>query len=508
MGGLTVRRASPGWPGELPREDPTSARRILSGRSGDVASAEGGHGRDHQGQRVAPNEGGGAQGGAVDQWEVLRLVGDHDSEVVAQQPRRPAGAKPTDGVLHDGEVTEGDPQGGGGGAADGGDREADQGPHHGHRRDPQPDAGNRPHPGGIDAVGGAAPQPRRQQHDPEQQLQHRRQGEGKGAGGDQLGQQDPDPAGFPGQQGGHGAGVPLGPDQRRAQQPAQQDRKPAHPFQDPGEALVVEPAVLDGRADVLVAELGPLLGWEVGRHLVQLAGDALLDLGLAGHLSLGQGSLVHVAGDQEGDRGAGQDGQHGQGDANPDQPPGNDATYLHGQQGSHRATSSGCSAVSSRKTVSRSASSGRSSVTYRPWPARAWVTVAACSGGRATRRPAPSSDAGMPAAARTARPRSRSSSRTSRPAPWPLASTSATGPAATQRPRAKMATRSQVWRTSESRWLDTNTVWPSSPRPRSRSRTSLMPAGSRPLAGSSKISTSGSLSSAAARPSRCRMPSE
>ena len=70
----------------------------------------------------------------------------------------------------------------------------------------------------------------------------------------------------------------------------------------------MEPAVRDGVADVLLAEFGALLGWEVGRHLVQLAGDAPLDLGLASHLGLGQGSLVHVAGDQEGDRGAGQDG--------------------------------------------------------------------------------------------------------------------------------------------------------------------------------------------------------
>ena len=44
--------------------------------------------------------------------------------------------------------------------------------------------------------------------------------------------------------------------------------------------------------------------------------------------------------------------------------------------------------------------------------------------------------------------------------------------------------------------------------PRSRSRIHRMPSGSRPLAGSSKISTGGSASSAPAIPSRCRMPSE
>ena len=52
------------------------------------------------------------------------------------------------------------------------------------------------------------------------------------------------------------------------------------------------------------------------------------------------------------------------------------------------------------------------------------------------------------------------------------------------------------------------TVLPCAARPRNRSRISTMPAGSRPLAGSSRINRSGSLSSAIARPRRCFMPIE
>src|SRR6266540_1909847 len=51
-------------------------------------------------------------------------------------------------------------------------------------------------------------------------------------------------------------------------------------------------------------------------------------------------------------------------------------------------------------------------------------------------------------------------------------------------------------------------VRPSSPSRRNSSRTSLMPAGSSPLAGSSSIRTSGSLRRAAPMPNRCRIPRE
>ena len=58
-------------------------------------------------------------------------------------------------------------------------------------------------------------------------------------------------------------------------------------------------------------------------------------------------------------------------------------------------------------------------------------------------------------------------------------------------------------------WLETITVISYSSLIRfSRSRTCLMPAGSRPLVGSSRISSLGKPSRAAARPSRCFMPRE
>ena len=62
--------------------------------------------------------------------------------------------------------------------------------------------------------------------------------------------------------------------------------------------------------------------------------------------------------------------------------------------------------------------------------------------------------------------------------------------------------------TSGSRWLDRKMVTPAAFRSISRSRMSLMPRGSRPLVGSSRMSSCGRRTSAAARPSRWRMPSE
>ena len=58
------------------------------------------------------------------------------------------------------------------------------------------------------------------------------------------------------------------------------------------------------------------------------------------------------------------------------------------------------------------------------------------------------------------------------------------------------------------RWLDTKIVRPSEASWRMKVRTQRMPSGSRPLTGSSSISTGGSPSMAAAIPSRCVMPSE
>ena len=88
------------------------------------------------------------------------------------------------------------------------------------------------------------------------------------------------------------------------------------------------------------------------------------------------------------------------------------------------------------------------------------------------------------------------------------AASSATGPSAASRPRLMTTTSWTVWAASASRWLDTSTVRPSPARWPSRSRIQRIPSGSRPLSGSSMISTPGSPSRAAARVSRWRMPRE
>src|SRR5512132_2567307 len=78
----------------------------------------------------------------------------------------------------------------------------------------------------------------------------------------------------------------------------------------------------------------------------------------------------------------------------------------------------------------------------------------------------------------------------------------------TNRPRAMITTWSTVWATSASTWLETSTVRPWSASCRRKPRSQWTPSGSRPLAGSSRISTWGSPSRAVARPRRWRMPSE
>ncbi len=72
-----------------------------------------------------------------------------------------------------------------------------------------------------------------------------------------------------------------------------------------------------------------------------------------------------------------------------------------------------------------------------------------------------------------------------------------------------MTTRwSAVSAISDIRWLETKTVRPSAASCRARLRTQRMPSGSRPLTGSSRTTTGGSPSSAAAMPSRWPMPRE
>ena len=113
-----------------------------------------------------------------------------------------------------------------------------------------------------------------------------------------------------------------------------------------------------------------------------------------------------------------------------------------------------------------------------------------------------------PARSSTARPAGGSASRTRTSPVVPAASRPATEPDRITRPWDMMATRSQTCCTSLSWCEDSSTVTPLAPSRTMSSRTSLMPAASRPLPGSSRISSSGFFSSAAAMPSRCFMPSE
>ena len=73
---------------------------------------------------------------------------------------------------------------------------------------------------------------------------------------------------------------------------------------------------------------------------------------------------------------------------------------------------------------------------------------------------------------------------------------------ATSRPRSTIAALVQTSSTSASRWLDRNTVVPPATSSTSRSRTSRMPCGSSPLVGSSRTSSRGARSRAAASPRR------
>ena len=87
-------------------------------------------------------------------------------------------------------------------------------------------------------------------------------------------------------------------------------------------------------------------------------------------------------------------------------------------------------------------------------------------------------------------------------------SRSALLPSATITPRPMTTRWSATTSISCSRCDDSRTVPPRSAKPLSSPRIQWMPAGSRPLAGSSRISTCGSPRRACAMPSRCRMPSE
>ena len=89
-----------------------------------------------------------------------------------------------------------------------------------------------------------------------------------------------------------------------------------------------------------------------------------------------------------------------------------------------------------------------------------------------------------------------------------VSNSSLTLPSETMRPRLMRPIRLQIISTSGMMWVEKNTVFPRFFRPRMRSRTSARPMGSRPLIGSSRMTSSGSWSSAWAMPTRWFMPLE
>src|SRR6266545_5277632 len=113
-----------------------------------------------------------------------------------------------------------------------------------------------------------------------------------------------------------------------------------------------------------------------------------------------------------------------------------------------------------------------------------------------------------PAPASTVIVSDRCGVRTTTRSPEAAASSSPTPVSATSRPRPMTTRWSAVSSSSLIRWLETNTARPRAASSLAKPLNQRMPSGSRPLTGSSNSSTGGSPSSAAAMPSRCRMPSE
>src|SRR5665647_1930653 len=245
--------------------------------------------------------------------------------------------------------------------------------------------------------------------------------------------------------------------------------------------------------DLLLAVDGPVL-------------LCLVELSLLGGLLWGAERFGLLKAAEQHHPGDDQGAEHGDGR----EPAGEQALQLDLGQAHHRAAptaSRPSSAVSSRNTDSRSARTGVSSFTKRLCAARRLVISApslipsttSSPPSRRTRRP-PS------VRMRCAATGSATPTRTDVAVWSPI--TSATRPDASSRPWPMIETVSATCSTSSRMWLLTRTVLPCSPSDRIVLRISRMPAGSRPLVGSSKISRSGSLSSVAAMASRCFMPRE
>src|SRR4029077_8578570 len=165
------------------------------------------------------------------------------------------------------------------------------------------------------------------------------------------------------------------------------------------------------------------------------------------------------------------------------------------------------SPVSVRKTSSRVRSTARNSLTLMPAPTSASLMSAARSGSTESRS-VPSTAVTAAAPSMRSSCRRAASTGVTRTTIADSPRNSCTVPCATSLPLRMIATRSLICWTSLSKWLESMTVRLPLPSRRIRERISTTPWGSRPLVGSSRIISSGSLINAAATARRCFIPIE
>ena len=151
---------------------------------------------------------------------------------------------------------------------------------------------------------------------------------------------------------------------------------------------------------------------------------------------------------------------------------------------------------------------GWSARTPAPRPARRSCRSARCSGPATVSTSDVSLVTVMPGPSSRSRSWAARGVRTVTALPPARATNSSTVVSAISRPRPMTTSRAAVSAISLIRCEDTNTVCPSAARPLSRFLTHSTPSGSSPLTGSSRTTTRGSPSSAAAMPSRWPMPRE
>src|SRR5713101_3419715 len=165
------------------------------------------------------------------------------------------------------------------------------------------------------------------------------------------------------------------------------------------------------------------------------------------------------------------------------------------------------SPVSWKKTSSSDLSNGRSSLTPTPAPTSSRLMSMLCAGSVARwMKPSWRLTAAAPNIRRRISAARSDESALTRTPFSPISSR--TVDCLPTLPPLLTPTRSQICSTSPRRWLDSSTVRSPWPMSLMSLRISAMPCGSSPLVGSSRMSRSGSFSSAPATPSRCFIPVE